>query len=318
MKKICSLVLVLLFAFLRSNAQTVFWQEDFGSGCNQGMQANGVAATPTNNAWSVTSLTAAPGNGAQSNEWFISATDAGFPPGTCGSGCVANATLTNRTLHIGPGIPAPYLDAEAKYTITPTSNTNKSVISSTIDCSNWYNMVLSFNYFTGGRGSDYAELMCYDGSNWTTLMPLANTVWTCAPKAMWTAQSISLPPSANGKANVRIGFRWQNNSGTGSDSASIAIDDLVLTGASNAGIKELKWSPVSIKVFPNPANNVLNVEGLDGAEEIEISGITGEVIYSEKLQSAKSSVDINALRSGIYFVRVKKSSYSASARFVKE
>jgi hypothetical protein len=316
MKKIY--VLVLLLIFLYSNAQTVFWKEDFGSGCNQGMLANGVAATPSNNVWSVTSLTTGPGNGAQSNEWFISATDAGFPAGTCGSGCVTNATLTNRTLHIGPNLAAPNIDNEASYFLTPGSNTNKSIISSTIDCSNWYNMVLSFNYFAGGGGSDYAELMCYDGSNWTTLMPLANTVWTCTPKAMWTAQSISLPPSANGKANVRIGFRWQNNSGSGGDSSSIAIDDLVIAGASNAGIKELKWTPANIKVFPNPANNVLNIEGLDGAEEIEISGITGEVILSEKLQNEKSNVDVNALGSGIYFVKVKKNGYSASARFVKE
>jgi hypothetical protein len=318
MKKIYSLALLLFLTFSISHAQTIFWYESFGSGCNQGMPANGVAATPTNNVWTVTQIATGPGNGAQSNEWFISATDAGFSPGTCGSGCITNATLTNRTLHIGPDLAVPALDVEAKYTITPTSNTNKLVSSSPIDCSHWTNIVLSFNYFAGGSGGDYAELMCYDGTNWAVLMPLANTVWTCSPKAMWTSQSISLPPAANGNPNVKIGFRWQNNSGGMSDSASIALDDLVLTGVNNTGIKEMKWSPLSINVFPNPASDVLHVEGLNDVGDVEILGITGEIILSEKLQSGKSSVNINALRSGIYFVKVKKDGYSASARFVKE
>jgi hypothetical protein len=318
MKKVYSPVLVLFLAFYCSHAQTIFWQEDFGNGCNQGMHANGVATTPTNNAWSVASLTTAPGNGTESNEWFISATDAGFPAGICGSGCIANATFTNRTLHIGPALTAPELDAEARYALTANSNTNKIVSSSPIDCSMWSHMVLSFNYFAGGSGSNYAELQYYDGSNWTMLIPLANTVWTCTPKAMWTAQSISLPPSANGNANVKIGFRWQNNSGGGADSASIAIDDIVITGVNNTGIKELNWSPVSIKVFPNPANSVLNIEGRGGAEEIEITAITGEVMLSEKMQNEKNSLDIASLRSGIYFVKIKNSGCFASAKFVKE
>src|SRR5690606_11081516 len=72
-----------------------FFMEDFGTGCTQGNNANGTVTA--NGTWTV-SLTGF--NGPQANQWFISATEAGMGAGNCGDGCLGNAALTDRTLHV--------------------------------------------------------------------------------------------------------------------------------------------------------------------------------------------------------------------------
>ena len=105
-----SFLVFLVFLPKKSSSQVLFWYETFGLGCSQGALAQGASPTPTNGLWSVVNTGA---NGAQANEWFVSATEAGRPPGTCGNGCLNNAGLTNRSLHIGSNVPGPGFDVGA-------------------------------------------------------------------------------------------------------------------------------------------------------------------------------------------------------------
>lgn len=87
MKRILALNLFFLVTFVNQKAksQTVFCYESFGlaNPSNQGNLAQSFAPTFTNGACGTTALAAGAGNGAQANEWFISATEAGRPLGTC-------------------------------------------------------------------------------------------------------------------------------------------------------------------------------------------------------------------------------------------
>jgi hypothetical protein len=82
-----------------ATAQTTFWTENFGVGCNQNQLANGIPASPGPGNWYVTYLSPyVPSTG--SDEFYISATEAGMGPGNCGNGCLLTGG-TNQTLHIG-------------------------------------------------------------------------------------------------------------------------------------------------------------------------------------------------------------------------
>jgi gliding motility-associated-like protein len=236
MKRVIVLSLLLLFTLHSRNvfSQTVFWYETFGVGlnCNQGGLANGSVPTVTNGMWTSVALASGPGNGAQANEWFMSATEAGRPIGQCGDGCLNNAGFTNRSLHIGANIAPPLLDPNATYVISPTSNTNKRVFSPFINCSGKNNITLSFNYLANGNpGNDFCEVL-FDPNNsnvWQSLGPLAPSVGTCAPVGLWTSVSFNLPNTCDGSPNLRIAFRWQNNSGANSTNVSVAIDEVTLS-----------------------------------------------------------------------------------------
>src|SRR5271163_1382077 len=85
----------LLFLFsicIVSNAQTVFWTEGFGKGCNQGQLANGY--TTTNGTWVVASTGT---NAANPNQWYISGKADGTGTGNCADHTCAD---DNQTLHI--------------------------------------------------------------------------------------------------------------------------------------------------------------------------------------------------------------------------
>lgn len=229
-----SLTSLLLFGFTHLRAQ--FWVENFGVGCTQGTLAAGTIATPSNGAWATTFLAAAPGNGVDANEWFISSTEAGMGVGNCGDGCLNNPGLTNRTLHIGSTFSLPPFllpDPGAAYLISPTSNTNKRVESPIINCTGQNNINLSLSYLVeGNAGQDFAEVMysANGGGLWLAISPMAITAnAACNPQGLWTNLTIALPASANNNPNVRIGFRWQNVTTNLAGDPSIAIDDIALS-----------------------------------------------------------------------------------------
>ena len=100
MKKIIYSLFVLFSLIAFESKSQVFWVENFGTGipCN-GAQVANVIATPTTGLWTITTMATAPGNGAEANEWFISGTEQGQLPGSCGGvGCEA---FNNYCLHIG-------------------------------------------------------------------------------------------------------------------------------------------------------------------------------------------------------------------------
>jgi hypothetical protein len=66
----------------------------------------------------------------------------------------------------------------------------------------------------------------------------------------------------------------------------------------------------NLSVYPNPAANILTVEGTD-AIEVTIRNIVGQTVMVSPLNNNK--VDVSTLEKGIYFIQAGKT----FARFVK-
>jgi gliding motility-associated-like protein len=207
----------------QTKAQTIFWTEGFGTGCDDGQLAAGI--NTGNGAWAVTNTGT---NVALSNTWYISASENGNAVGACGTGCG-----TNRTLHVGNvdilGIIPP--DGGARYYAGGLGNctTNRRAESPTINCTGRTSITLRFKYMENGEGaSDDATLWYYDGAIWAQLSNPAKTSTGCNPQGTWTAYSIALPASANNNASVKIGFNWTNNNNSVGTDPSFAVDDVTL------------------------------------------------------------------------------------------
>jgi len=216
-----------------TTAQTEFWFEDFGTGCNQGQLANNF--TSSNGAWSVVNTGT---NSTNANNFFISATEQIGTSG-CGTGCGGE---NNRTLHVsniallGGLIPA---DGGAQYyagsTFLPAA-TNRRVESPVIDGTDFSDVSISFDYIEFGDGSlDNATLWYFDGSVWAQLDDMPKTSCCGGPcnsvnQGSFTNYSIALPASADNNPNIRIGFNWvNNNDGAGTD-PSFAVDNISISG----------------------------------------------------------------------------------------
>ena len=60
----------------------------------------------------------------------------------------------------------------------------------------------------------------------------------------------------------------------------------------------------TVTIFPNPFQNNLTLENLDGNSTVEISNILGQTVYSTKTLKNRLVLSTGDLKSGIYFVRV--------------
>jgi len=70
-----------------------------------------------------------------------------------------------------------------------------------------------------------------------------------------------------------------------------------------------------MSVYPNPAEKILNIKGLDSIERIEIIGVTGNIV---KNISGSSLIDVTELPGGSYIIKVISEKQIYTSRFVKK
>lgn len=167
-------------------------------------------------------------------------------PASCGVASNGNNSLFITSV-FNPMGGAAY-DAGGSCGILFCPQANRRAESPIISCVGKTNISINFNYIEGGENTiDDATLWYFDGSIWTQIDNMPKTLLGCSGQGLWASRSIVLPTSANGNANVKIGFRWQNDdNGIGSD-PSIAIDDITLsTSASTIPLSITLPSPVCV------------------------------------------------------------------------
>ena len=104
---------------------------------------------------------------------------------------------------------------------------------------------------------------------------------------------------------------------TGDGGSIAAPPAVVLDHASNLRAFAQR-SEDDIKMYPNPANETLNIEILQGEyDEIMIFSSNGTLMQSIVPTTALMSVDVSQYTAGMYFVRVVSEGLAYTKRFVK-
>jgi hypothetical protein len=103
---------------------------------------------------------------------------------------------------------------------------------------------------------------------------------------------------------------------TGSfSSPTISFGTAMLTNTNNAsdifiakldgttGINDIKHS--NIKIYPNPTNNIINIEGLNKNENntIQIFDVQGKLVITKNI-TEKGIIDLSELNKGVYVIKV--------------
>ena len=98
--------------------------------------------------------------------------------------------------------------------------------------------------------------------------------------------------------------------------------DAPINSKSTTEVVEENAEPLAIYVYPNPADEELNIllNSLpEGKTMIEFHDVTGRLVLSEEIKSANTSINISSLKQGVYMYRiVNGDSVIARDRIVKE
>jgi hypothetical protein len=69
------------------------------------------------------------------------------------------------------------------------------------------------------------------------------------------------------------------------------------------GINDIKNS--NIKIYPNPTNNIIYIEGLDNnkSNTIQIFDVQGKLVLTKTINE-KGTIDLSELNKGVYVIKV--------------
>lgn len=82
------------------------------------------------------------------------------------------------------------------------------------------------------------------------------------------------------------------------------------------GVEEVEKG--SIKLYPNPTKSIININGIDTIDKVEISSSLGQQIGVILINATQSQIDLSSYAAGIYFVKVYTEKGSTSYKIVKE
>ena len=268
----------------------VFWAEDFSSGGTgwtlniPGSGTNGLQA----NEWVINNdfsqCTQCPVTGSGGN--YLHPTCYAFPQCFSGPGSCIYDT----------GIPI-FSDASTdKYCTSP----NISTLGKT-------GITLSFWYMSGGEsGADYGlvRLSNDGGSSWTDLPTQYSGTTTC------TQAVINLPAAYENIGNLKIGFRWINDSNLSGSDPPFMIDDIELRAAGGitsctavAAANIASVGGVSVHLVSKSDASCTGAN--DGSIDIQVSD--GTAPYSYSWTNGDTTQDLSGIVAGIYNVTVSDS-----------
>lgn len=155
--------------------------------------------------------------------------------------------------------------------------------------------VTTQRFFSGGSG----DLSLYVNGVLKGSIPYEDTI------QMTTISNINV------EGNVVISFSEDTSGGD-----RIGIDDLSWTCYTSLGVDDFNIS--NINIYPNPAKEVLNINLINNiTTQIEIFDILGKKVFHSTLNRT-STINLQALKTGIYIIKITQNDATISKKLIKQ
>lgn len=90
----------------------------------------------------------------------------------------------------------------------------------------------------------------------------------------------------------------------------------ILDGNAVLSLTEALATEKTITLYPNPAKDVLHVQGVSHGETVEVYNSLGQLVQTEVLRN--NSINVSALSAGVYYLTVDRKEKPAVISFVKQ
>jgi hypothetical protein len=126
-----------------------------------------------------------------------------------------------------------------------------------------------------------------------------------------TTRVFSGTPDVSGDITIKV---------TATDEASASVfDEFVLTiNPATTGIDDVLAN--SMLIYPNPTNGIINIsiENFDSEMNIIVTDIIGKVIINQKIQDAKTKIDLSVYEKGLYFIQLLNNNEVSTQKIIVE
>ena len=235
-----------------------------------------------------------------------------------------NPVMGNRLLKSSSGLP------EGPYTyVTPEINLLKTTIfSDTINKSNLYYEMLNSGFMFAYKGKKYlstinvndttkryssyvgiADSLTGDWGNWHEALPCGGNA------AYFTDTEGSLWATLFGNDDAAP---WRERAGIVKMSVDAAGKLKVSTDQTlptPTVISTVNTFQSAIKLYPNPANNILNIYGTENAV-ISIIDLNGRILQLRHCNDNSNQFDVSQFNAGVYIIRIEREGLITSSRIV--
>ncbi|NNL15612.1 MAG: T9SS type A sorting domain-containing protein [Flavobacteriaceae bacterium] len=135
-----------------------------------------------------------------------------------------------------------------------------------------------------------------------------------------TSGDFTLTMDATGYAgkNIQYGFQFIGPNVSNDptfDAAYDALGSVVVSPNSTLGVNDLNINDFSI--YPNPSNNVWNINGQETINEVQVHDVLGKRVMTLTPKTNEVSIDASTLPKGLYFAKMTTDLGSGSIKLIK-
>ena len=195
--------------------------------------------------------------------------------------------------------------------VSPTVSTIYSVLG--IDASNCTlsnSISVTVNPLPTVLASSDKDIICKKESVVLTASGANTYAWS--NPVTGSASGASLPLTLN--IDIPYVFTVTGTDANGcTKTATVLVDVQKCTGISETGEQS-----TFVNIYPNPTNGLVTIETKNGnSGTIEIMDLSGKIIFTETIKNNTTEININALATGVYFVKVKNETSSEVIKLIK-
>ena len=171
----------------------------------------------------------------------------------------------------------------------------------------------SFNFkFSNWNGTGgEANALQYSATNANILTSGSEGTWISIDLPLTAFQCINTPPG-NACPSVSDFVQFVITS----DLGTVYYDNLYLHKNTTLATENFEVS--NVKLYPNPATNVLNIESAMTIEKVSVYNVLGQEVISQSPNSELVTLDVASLQVGVYVVKTSINGNVSSTRFIKQ
>ncbi|WP_445756101.1 T9SS type A sorting domain-containing protein [Polaribacter sp.] len=130
-------------------------------------------------------------------------------------------------------------------------------------------------------------------------------------------QQVDVPLSFfEGKGLTKDKFlQYKLGSASDLNTKIVYFDNIYFYNSATAGVEDNLFN---VSIYPNPANNKLNISAVNTIQNAEIYNVLGKKVMNVAINKTSESIDISNLASGVYMIKYNIENNVGTAKFIKQ